>query len=225
MDYDQSTVPVFSSVPLDGVEKPSAGGVRQNYTVNPVYHIKRYVSGESGSAIGLVPGSWDVASPTLIQMTLSVVGIDALLSKLSIGVYGKGSLSFSDAAEVSYFDLADFVDGTGLIRFFVEEGTTIDIVGSSGDPGLIDLAFIPSSSTNGDFSFTASRGIGLSGRVAIFDPVASGFSDVGSFGIEVQAVPEAARWLQLVGGLLFFAIARHLRINVIKPAGIVRSTI
>jgi|JI10StandDraft_1071094.scaffolds.fasta_scaffold90138_2 hypothetical protein len=214
MDYEFHGAPVFSAVPLDRVEPPALGAdqERDGSTQNPLYHIRRYVVGESASEIGLIPGTWDIEPSRFLGITFSLNGFGTSAAGLSVGVYGSGGSSFGEVSGYTYFSLDDFIDDYGLIRFDVEQGSRIKIVGSAGNSGLMDVLFIPDSAIGDDFSFVVSSASAFSGKVAKFDPGSGQFFEIGSFGANVQAVPEPSRLAQLIfGSVLLFFFARRRR--------------
>jgi hypothetical protein len=76
----------------------------------------------------------------------------------------------------------------------------------------MDVLFIPDSAIGDDFSFVVSSASAFSGKVAKFDPGSGQFFEIGSFGANVQAVPEPSRLAQLIfGSVLLFFFARRRR--------------
>ncbi len=145
MDYQPSSSPQFWNQVTAVVEPPSDGELPTAVTHNPTYHLRRYVVGESDAdlkAEGILPGSWDTGLFTLFGYTLSFASLTAPINHLSIVFLPESSSAESDVNDAfgGLQLLADTINADDTINFSVPGGQRFQILASSSDPNIMDVA-------------------------------------------------------------------------------------
>ncbi|TXI42189.1 MAG: tandem-95 repeat protein [Nitrosomonas sp.] len=145
MDYKPSSAPFFVNKVTNRIEPPVDDTMTvKPVTHNPVYHIRRYVVGESDSdlrAEGILPGTWDTGAFTLLGHTFSFGMLTMPISNLGIVLYEDPAFVEGDVNDSSgtVNILAATVKEGDVVNFSVPEGTRFKIVASTLDKTIIDV--------------------------------------------------------------------------------------
>ena len=181
-------------------------------THNPVYHLERYVDGETDSALaarGILPGSWDLMASS------TAPGVCSRVNPLSLDFSGSGVEIFDVSMlsgpiggpeaiveEIAHFDSIRLSDLEAM-SWGVEAGHLVEVLAASAPGGPLDLVL----ATGDPFDSSTHGVLSLVGRQDVFLQLATGadnFSTLATGAATFAPEPTSI-------GLLLIAVVTYFR--------------
>lgn len=205
MDYYENPNETFQNIVSNVREKPIDSGTELYMTHNPVYHLRRYINGETDGDLrdaGISPGSWDLKLFDKAKAQLDFGAADYQLYQVTVLADANSDDSLQTLA---YFDSISIRELSQL-DFLLPSNTGLSLLASTTSDGPVDITLARIS--NGELESVISLGLKNSDDLGLYriDPGSSNFAWLSEVKLVVTAVPEpSSAVLALIGTAIIWS--------------------